>query len=116
MPPLPITLALGKVQMLVKSLYSLVQAPRVQYNTLTAQLLQIEFRVSLFNLCIYIYTTKALIISVHINNICMYAASYTLIYDFREELSKLFTITSEDSNALYLSMHIKHTQSTIKIY
>ena len=74
------------------------------------------FRVSPFNLCIYIYTTKALIISVHVNNIRMYAASYTLIYNFREELSKLFTITSKDPNALYLSMHIKHAQGTIKIY
>jgi len=72
--------------------------------------------VSLFNPCIYIYTTKALIISVHVDNIRMYAASHTLIYDFRKELSKLFTIISEDPDALYLSMHIEHAQGTIKIY
>jgi len=116
MPPPPMTLAPGKVWMLVKSLYGLVQAPRAWYDTLTAQLLRMGFRVSPFNPCIYIHTTKALIISVHVDNICMYAASHTLIYDFREELSETFTITSEDPDALYLGMYIEYAQGTIKIY
>jgi hypothetical protein len=106
----------GYVWRLIKSLYGLVQAPRAWYDTLTAKLIQLGFRVSPFDPCVYISTTKLLIISVHVDDIRMYAATDGIIEAFRQKLSEAFTITSEDPDALYLGMHIEQTQNTIKIH
>jgi hypothetical protein len=116
MPPPPMKVPLGHAWLLIKSLYGLVQAPRVWYNLLTSELQQMDFRVSAYDLCIYIHNRKALIISVHVDDIRIYAANDQIIVEFRNDLSDKFAITSEDPDALYLGMHIEHTQDTIKIY
>jgi hypothetical protein len=115
-PPPPIELPSGHVWLLLKSLYGLVQAPRAWYDTLTTKLVQMGFRVSPFDPCVYIHTTKQLIISVHVDDIRIYAATQDIIDHFRDDLSDAFTITSEDPDALYLGMHIEHTPGTVKIH
>jgi ribonuclease HI len=117
-PPQPMKLAPGQAWLLIKSLYGLVQSPRMWYDTLTAKLIDMGFRVSAFDPCVYIHAKKQLIISVHVDDIRIYAANQQLIDEFREELSDTFTITSEDPDALYLGMHIEHDHGhgTIKIH
>jgi hypothetical protein len=116
MPPPPMKVPPGHAWLLIKSLYRLVQAPRVWYNLLTSELQQIDFCVSAYDLCIYIHNRKALIISVHVDDIRIYAANDQIIVEFRNNLSDKFAITSKDPDALYLGMHIEHTQGTIKIH
>jgi hypothetical protein len=105
-PPPPFELPPGHVWLLLKSLYGLVQAPRAWYEILTAKLIELSFRVCLFDPCVYIHTTQNLILSVHIDDIRIYAANQHSIDNFLNQLSQAFAITSKDPDALYLGMHI----------
>jgi hypothetical protein len=98
------------------ALYGLVQAPRAWYDTLTAELIRLGFRISPFDPCIYIHTQRALIISVHVDDIQIYALNRDIIATFKAELSEAFTITTPNPNALYLGMHIKQDNNSITIH
>jgi hypothetical protein len=113
--PPPFQLLPGHAWLLLKSLYGLVQAPREWYDTLTAKLIEMGFCVSLFDPCVYIHT-RPLIISVHVDDIRIYAADQSTIDVFRDELSQAFAIASEDPDALYLGMHIEQGPDSIKIH
>jgi hypothetical protein len=115
-PPPPFELPPGHVWLLLKSLYGLVQAPRAWYETLTAKLIELSFRVCLFDPCVYIHTTQNLILSVHVDDIRIYAANQHTIDNFLNQLSQAFAITSEDPDALYLGMHIEQGPDSIKIH
>jgi hypothetical protein len=65
---------------------------------------------------VYIYATRKLVISVHIDNIRYYAALQDLINRFLKDLSEAFAITTDTADALYLGMHINYNSETIKIY
>jgi hypothetical protein len=112
MPPPPVVLPPGHAWQLLKTLYGLVQAPRAWYETLTAKLVEMGFRVSPYNPCVYI---RDIIISVHVDDIRMYAPTQNLIEIFKEELSEAFAITSEP-DALYLGMHIEQRPGSITIH
>jgi hypothetical protein len=86
-PPPLFELPPGHVWLLLKSLYGLVQALRAWYEILTAKLIELSFRVCLFDPCVYIHTTQNLILSVHIDNIRIYAANQHRIDNFLNQLS-----------------------------
>ncbi|CAI9626822.1 unnamed protein product [Alternaria burnsii] len=115
-PPPPVKLPRGHAWLLQKSLYGLVQSPRTWYQMLTSTLTKMGFRTSPYDPCVYTHTQDTIIISVHVNDIRIYAPHADVIDRFKAKLSKEFVITSEDPDALYLSMHIKHSQGTIKIH
>jgi hypothetical protein len=65
---------------------------------------------------VYIYATRKLVISVHVNDIRYYLALQDLINRFLKDLSKAFAITIDTADALYLGMHIYYNGEAIKIY
>jgi len=115
MPPPPVVLPAGHAWLLRKSLYGLVQSPRGWYETLTSQLVTMGFRISSYDSCIYIHNTESLIVSVHVDDIRIYAPCQRIIDRFKDNLSESFAITSEP-DALYLGMHIDHRSNTTTIH
>jgi len=83
---------------------------------LTKKLTDISFRTSPYDPCVYVHITDIIIISVHVDDIRIYALHNNVIDLFKAQLAAAFVITSEDLDALYLGIHIKHAHGTIKIY
>jgi hypothetical protein len=83
---------------------------------LTQKLTDIGFRTSPYDPCVYTHITDSIIILVHVDDIRIYAPNDDTINRFKAQLAEAFVITSEDPDALYLGMHIKHVHDTIKIY
>jgi len=115
-PPPPVVLPKGHAWLLGKSLYGLVQSPRAWYQMLTKKLTDIGFRTSPYDPCVYVHITDTIIISVHVDDIRIYAPHDDVIDLFKAQLAAAFVITSEDPDALYLGMHIEHAHGTIKIH
>lgn len=115
-PPPPVQLPKGHVWKLLKSLYGLKQSPRQWYEKLASKLTQMGFRTSFFDPCVFIHKIDQIIISVHVDDIRIYAATNLLVDKFKFELSQIFAITSEDPEALYLGIHIEQSKDSIKIH
>lgn len=109
-PPPPVQLPPGHVWKLIKALYGLVQAPRAWFRELKKVLINLGFRVSSFDPCVYINDTSKLIITVWVDDLRVYGPTYEAIDGFLEKLAKIFQITNEDADSTYLGMQIDTKQ------
>jgi hypothetical protein len=115
-PPPPIRLPPGHVWLLKRALYGLVQSPRAWFQTLKLQIIKLGFRQSLYESCIYIHTTRPIIISVVVDDLSIFTSSNEHAQWFKAELSRAFTTTDEEDDNIYSGMQINCTTDTTTLH
>lgn len=115
-PPLPIKLPAGHVWRLKRALYGLVQSPRAWFFRLKEEMVRLGFRQSLYEPCIYIHTTRKIIISVVVDDLSIYGPYDQDITWFKKELARVFKTTDEDEDSTYLGMQIQRTANHTRLH
>jgi hypothetical protein len=110
-PPYPVILQDGEVWRLNKALYGLVESARAWYQRLRTDIEELGFRASAYDPCVYIHNSRPLIVSVHVDDIGIYAADNSQCAWLKKELFNLFNIDMQDDNTTYLGMHIHRTEN-----
>jgi hypothetical protein len=115
-PPPPVELPLGHVWKLNKALYGLVQSARAWFHHLKDDVVRLGFRASSYDPCVYIHTTRPLILSVHVDDIGIYAQDNATADWFKEEMFRLFNISMDKQEPTYLGMHIVKDAHSIAVH
>ena len=115
-PPPPFNLQKDKVWKMLKNLYGFKQAPRAWYSKLASVMVQFGFRVSQFDPCVFIHTSKELFVAVHVDDLTIFGAVEADVSEFKQDLQSVFEMTDEDECSFYLGMHVKNTGNTVELH
>jgi hypothetical protein len=96
----------GKVLRLRRALYGLKQSPRMWYRKLRHWLLQNGWRSSAYDECVFYNNTKALILTVYVDDINIFGAFVEVITTFKSELAQAFKMTDAGKAAWYLGLQL----------
>ena len=97
-----------RIAKLKKALYSLKQAPYIQYNTLTTFLLLLRFQPLNTNSFIFYY--NSIIIAIYINNLLLTSASKLDINKVKDSLKEWFKMLDLNTYYFYLKMEVTYNQ------
>jgi hypothetical protein len=115
-PPPPIELPPGQVWKLNKALYGLVQSARAWFHRLKDDVEQLGFRASPYDPCVYAHTSRPILLSVHVDDIGIYALNKETADTFKKDMFKLFHISMEEPEPTYLGMHIIRDEHSTNIH
>ena len=115
-PPPPFELPKEKVWRMLRALYGFKQSPRAWYEKLDSELKCLGFRQSNFDQCVFIHTTKLLIMAIHVDDIRLFSDQDSTIHDFKTQISSVFEMTDESPETCYLGMHVEQVNGSIKLH
>lgn len=82
-PPKDIKILEGYVLMVLRAIYDLNQSPRYWYKKFTGYMLKLRWRMSAYNLYVFIYNKKCLFMLMHVNNILIFKTDLEAILEFK---------------------------------
>lgn len=104
-----------KVCKLIKTLYSLKQSPRIQYETLADFLKKLGLYPSELDPIVFITDIKDLFLSIYIDDLLIFSANRSKIESLKVELSNRFKITDLGPILYYLGIEVDITDNSIII-
>jgi hypothetical protein len=105
----------GKVCLLKKSLYGLKQSSRTWFNTLRAALLKNGFVQLLADTCVFVHLSKRLVLSVHVDDIILLAASMVAKEWVVKALLQAFKIKDLGPVSHYLGFEVSFSPGKVHI-
>jgi histone deacetylase 1/2 len=105
----------GKVLLLKKSLYGLKQSSRTWFNTLRAALLKNGFVQLLADTCVFVHVAQRLVLSVHVDDIILLAATVVAKKWLVDALLKAFKIKDLGRVSHYLGFEVSFSKGKIHI-
>jgi hypothetical protein len=115
-PPHPIELGKDEAWLMLMALYGLVQSGRAWYFRLMDDAINLGFRASRFDPCVYVHEHRPIILCIHVDDIGISAATQEHIDWLKGELHLLFNIDMSEPDATYLGMHVIQKGDTIVIH
>jgi Reverse transcriptase (RNA-dependent DNA polymerase) len=100
------------VLLLLKSLYGLKQASRIWYLTLYEAIVNLGFSVSEFDPCIFISTTRNLMIAVYVDDI-LAIGPQSAFDEFARQLNEKFRIVNQGPVSSFLGINVECKNGTI---
>jgi hypothetical protein len=115
-PPKDIKLPHGFCLMIIRALYGLRQSPRAWYNKLRSTLISWGWRMSAYDSCVFINDNTGLILEVHVDDINIMGKDLQPILDFKNQISRTFSMTDDGECSWYLGMHVEQKPGEIRIH
>ena len=115
-PPQGIDLPRGMCFLVLRAIYGLKQSSREWYQKFHVTMLNLKWRMSAYNPCVFISDSTGLILQLHVDGITVLGKHLQAILEFKRKLSKAFQITDEGECSWYLGMHVEQKSGEIHIH
>ncbi|KGQ02249.1 Retrovirus-related Pol polyprotein from transposon TNT 1-94 [Beauveria bassiana D1-5] len=115
-PPKDIKIPHGFCLMVIRALYGLKQSPRAWYNKLRSTLVHWGWRMSAYDPCVFIHDNNGLILEVHVDDINVMGKDLQPILDFKNQISRTFSMTDDGECSWYLGMHVEQRPGEIRLH